>query len=35
VALKDHNIEVPKVVIQNIAEIIDVKFDALLSPYKK
>lgn len=35
VALKDHNIEVPKVVIQNIAEIIDVKFNATLSPYKK
>ena len=35
VALKDHNIEVPKVVIQNIAEIIDVKFNATLTPYKK
>lgn len=35
VALKDHNIEVPKVVIQNIAEIIEVKFDAQLNPYKK
>lgn len=35
VALKDHNIEVPKVVIQNIAEIIDVKIAATLIPYKK
>jgi len=35
VALKDHQIEVPKVVVQNIAEIIDVKFDATLTPYKK
>lgn len=35
VALKDHNIEVPKVVLQNIAEVIDVKFNATLSPYKK
>jgi hypothetical protein len=35
VSLKDHNIEVPKVVLQNIAEIIDVKFDATLIPYKK
>ena len=35
VALKDHNIEVPRVVIQNIAEIIEVKFNATLMPYKK
>lgn len=35
VALKDYNIEVPKVVVQNIAEVIDVKFSANLFPYKK
>ncbi len=35
VAIKDHNIEVPKVVVQNIAEIIDVKFSATLNLYKK
>jgi hypothetical protein len=35
VALADHNIEVPKVVIQNIAEVVDVKYKATLAPYKK
>jgi polyisoprenoid-binding protein YceI len=35
VALKDHNIEVPKIVMANIAEIITVKFSCNYSPYKK
>jgi hypothetical protein len=35
VALKDHKIEVPKIVIANIAEIIDVKYSCKYSTYQK
>ena len=35
VPLKDHNIEVPKLVIKNIAEIISVKVKGNYQPYKK
>ena len=35
VPLKDHNIEVPKLVIKNIAEIISVKVNGNYQPYKK
>ncbi len=35
VALKDHDIEIPKLVIRNIAEVVDVKFSARYAPYKK
>ncbi len=35
VALKDHNIEIPKIVIANIAEIIDVKYSCQYAAYKK
>jgi polyisoprenoid-binding protein YceI len=35
VKLEDHNIKVPKVVVKNIAEDIDVKVDANYNPYKK
>ena len=35
VALKDHNIEIPSLVSQNIAEIVEVKINSTLSEYKK
>jgi hypothetical protein len=35
VALKDHNITIPKIVTQNIAEIVEVKVNATLSEFKK
>lgn len=35
VALKDYNIEVPKLVVAKIAEEVDVKIDANYVPYKK
>ena len=35
VAIRDHNITVPKIVTANIAEIIDVKISADYVPYKK
>jgi hypothetical protein len=35
VALQDHNIEVPKIVMANIAEIIDVTYTSSYSLYKK
>lgn len=35
VALKDHRIEVPKIVIANISQIIDVKFSCTYLPYQK
>lgn len=35
VMCKDHNIEIPKLVFQKIAESIQVKVDATYSPYKK
>lgn len=35
VALKDHNIEIPKIVVANIAEIIDVNFSCSYTPYQK
>ena len=35
VAVKDHNITIPKIVMTNIAEIIDVKLNADYNPYKK
>ncbi len=35
VALKDYNITIPKLVIQNIAEIIPVKLNVSYMPYKK
>ncbi len=35
VTVKDHNITIPKIVITNIAEIVDVQFNANYIPYKK
>lgn len=35
VALADYKIEIPKLVNQNLAEVIDVKIDILFIPYKK
>ena len=35
VTVKDHNITIPKIVITNIAEIVDVRFNANYIPYKK
>ncbi|MEP7263245.1 MAG: YceI family protein [Bacteroidota bacterium] len=35
VALKDHNIEIPKIVLANIAEIIDVSYSCSYTPYQK
>ncbi len=35
VKLADFKIEIPKLVFQNIAEVVDVKFSATLKPYKK
>lgn len=35
VALKEFNIEIPKLVMQNIAEVVDVNFSATYEPYKK
>ena len=35
VAIKDHNIEVPKLLAQNIAETVNVKFTAQYEPFKK
>jgi hypothetical protein len=35
VALKDHNIEVPKIVVANISEVIDVTINCSYTPYKK
>lgn len=35
VALRDHNIEVPKIVVANIAEVIDVTYSSSYSPYHK
>lgn len=35
VALKDHNIEIPSLVSQNIAETVEVKINSVLSEYKK
>jgi len=35
VALKDHNIEIPKIVIANVAEVIDVSYSCSYSPYHK
>ena len=35
VLLKDHNIEVPNIVIANISEVIDVNFTSIYSPYQK
>lgn len=35
IAIKEHNIEIPKLVVQNIAEIVKVNFIASYSPYKK
>ena len=33
--VKDFNIEIPKLVFQNIAEVVDVKLNAIYTPYKK
>ena len=35
VVVKDHNIEIPKLMFQNIAEIIQVSFNTIYNPYKK
>ena len=35
VALKDHNIEIPTLVAQNIAEIVEVKINSTLAEFKK
>ena len=35
VALKDHNVEIPKLVIQNIAEVVKVTCKFELAPYQK
>lgn len=35
VAVKDHNITIPKIVMANIAEVVDVKINADYNPYKK
>ena len=35
VALKDHNIAIPKIVMANISEVIDVHFTCSYQPYKK
>lgn len=35
VYLKDHNIEVPNIVVANISEVIDVNFTSIYSPYQK
>lgn len=35
VALKDHNITIPKIVMANISEVIDVHFTCSYQPYKK
>ncbi len=35
IALKDYQISIPKIVVSNIAEIIDVKMNCAFSPYKK
>jgi polyisoprenoid-binding protein YceI len=35
VALKDHNIEIPSVLVKNIAEIVEVNFTSTLVPFKQ
>lgn len=35
VALKDHNIEIPSVLVKNIAEVVEVKFTSTLVPFKQ
>ncbi len=35
VELKDHKIKIPKIVFKNIAEVIDVKINAVMEPYKE
>ncbi len=35
VDLKDHKIKIPRIVFKNIAEVIDVKVNAILEPYKE
>ena len=35
VAIKDYKITIPKIVVANIAEVVDVKLECIYSPYKK
>ena len=35
VSIKDYNIRIPKIVVANVAEIVDVKLDCNFSPYQK
>ncbi len=35
IVLKDHKIKIPKIVFKNIAEVIDVKVNAVMQPYKE